>query len=194
MLRIREQDIPHQAAQHEAGIAVREILLGNRAEARQAVSSALGLASKDRDAEAGTALALALLKDTRAEKLVNDLDRRFPESTIVQFSHLPFLRAQLALNRRDPARAIEILQPAAPYELGWQGFSSGGFCGSLFVIYMRGQAYLAAHRGTEAAAQFQKIVDNIAGGFQRSPLGYYRTGHQALHLELARRRARTPTP
>src|SRR5262249_34577792 len=125
------------------------------------VSSALGFASKDRDAEAGTALALALLEDTRAETLVNDLDRRFPESTIVQFSHLPFLRAQLALNRHDPARALEILQPAAPYELGWQGFSSGGFCGSLFVIYMRGQAYLAAHRGTEAAAEFQKIVDHI---------------------------------
>jgi len=111
---------PDQAAQHEAGIAVREFLAGNTTEARRAVTAALGLTYKDRDAEAGTAMALALLDDPRAEALVRDLDRRFPESTVVQFGHLPFLRAQLALNRRDPSRAIKILQAAAPYELGWQ--------------------------------------------------------------------------
>ncbi len=104
---------------------------------------------------------MAFLEDPRAKTLMNDLDPRFPEGTLVQFSHLPFLRAQLALNRHDPARAIEILQPAASYELGWQGPSTGGFSGSLFVIYVRAQAYLAAHRGTEAAAGFQKIIDHI---------------------------------
>jgi serine/threonine protein kinase/tetratricopeptide (TPR) repeat protein len=171
---------PDQAAQHEAGIAVREFVLGNPAEARRAAAEALRRTSKDRDAETGTALALALLEDPRAETLVSDLDRRFPESTIVQFGHLPFLRAQLALNRRDPARAIEILQPAAPYELGWQCPSTGGFCGSLYVIYMRGQAYLAAHRGTEAAAEFQKIIDHI-GVVSNDP-----TIVVAARLQLAR--------
>ncbi len=152
---------PDQVAQHEAGIAVREFLLGNTTEARRAMTAAFTRHSKDRDATAGIALAMAFLEDPRAETLLHELDRRFPEGTLVQFSHLPFLRAQLALNRHHPARAIEILQPAAPYELGWQGPSTGGFCGSLFVIYVRGQAYLAAHRGTEAAAEFQKIIDNI---------------------------------
>ena len=171
---------PDQAAQHHAGIAVREFLFGNPAEARRAASSALGLASKDRDAETGTALALALLEDPRAEMLANDLDRRFPESTLVQFSHLPFVRAQLALNRRDPARALEILQAAASYELGWQGPRTGGFCGSLYVIYMRGQAYLAAHRGAEAAAEFQKIIDHI-GVVSNDP-----TIVVAARLQLAR--------
>jgi serine/threonine protein kinase/Flp pilus assembly protein TadD len=152
---------PDQAAQHEAGIAVREFLLGNSAEARRAVTSAFARASKDRDAETGTALAMAFLEDPRAQTLVNDLDRRFPEGTLVQFSHLPFLRAQLALNRHNPARAIEILRPAEPYELGWQGPSTVGFSGSLLVIYVRGRAYLMAHRGSEAAAEFQKIVDHV---------------------------------
>ncbi|MEO8050953.1 MAG: protein kinase [Acidobacteriota bacterium] len=171
---------PDQAAQHHAGIAVREFLLGNPAEARRAVTEALGLTSKDRDAETGTALALALLEDPRAETLVSDLDRRFPESTVVQFGHLPFLRAQLALNRRDPSRAIEILQLAGPYELGWQGPSTGGFSGSLFVIYIRGQAYLAAHRGAEAAAEFQKISSHI-GVVSNDP-----TIVVAARLQLAR--------
>ncbi|MBV8728503.1 MAG: protein kinase, partial [Acidobacteriia bacterium] len=171
---------PDAAAQHEAGIGVREFLLGNTAEARRAVTAALGLAYRDPDAETGTALVLALLRDPRAEALVRDLDRRFPESTVVQFGHLPFLRAQLALNRRDPARAIEILQPAAPYELGWQGASTGGFSGSLFVIYVRGRAYMAGHRGTEAAAEFQKIIDHI-GVVSNDP-----TIVVAARLQLAR--------
>src|SRR5215831_3389402 len=130
-------------------------------QARRAVTAALVRGSKDGYAETGTALAMAFLEDPRAEALMNDLDRRFPEGTLVQFSHLPFLRAQIALNRHDPARAIEILQPAEPYELGWQCPSTAGFCGSLYAIYLRGQAYFAAHRGAEAAAEFQKIIDHI---------------------------------
>jgi tetratricopeptide (TPR) repeat protein len=176
----RETGHPDQAAQHEAGIAVRAFLFGNRDEARRAVTAALGLASKDRDAETGTALALALLEDPRAETVAHDLDRRFPESTVVQFGHLPFVRAQLALNRRDPARAIEILQPATAYELGWQGASTGGFSGSLYVIYMRGQAYLAVHRGPEAATEFQRIIDHI-GVVSNDP-----TIVVAARLQLAR--------
>jgi tetratricopeptide (TPR) repeat protein len=171
---------PDQAAQHESGIAVREFLFGNRAEARRAMTAEFARGSKDRDAETGTALAMAFLEDPRAETLVNDLNRRFPESTIVQFSHLPFLRAQLALNRRDPARALEILQPAAAYELGWQGPSTGGFAGSLYVIYMRGQAYLAVHRGTEAASEFHKIISHI-GVVSNDP-----TIVVAARLQLAR--------
>lgn len=138
------------------------------------------LASKDRDAETGTALGLALLGDPRAESLVIDLDRRFPESTFVQFGHLPFLRAQLALNRRDPARAIEILQPAASYELGWHGPATVGFCGSLYVVYMRGNAYMAAHRSAEAATEFRKIIDHI-GVVSNDP-----TIVVAARLQLAR--------
>ena len=71
------------------------------------------------------------------------------------------LRAQLALNGRDPNRAIELLKPAAPYEVGWQCGSSIGFCGSLYAIYVRGQAYMAAHRGAQAAAESKKIIDHI---------------------------------
>jgi len=171
---------PDQAAQHEAGIAVREFLLGNLAEARRAVTAALVRGSKNRDAATGTALAMAFLEDPLAETLINDLDGRFPEGTLVQFSHLPFLRAQLALNRHHPTRAIEILQAAAPYELGWQCPSTAGFCGSLYAIYLRGQAYFAVHRGGEAAAEFQKIIDHI-GVVSNDP-----TIVVAARLQLAR--------
>jgi len=149
-----------RAAEQEAAVAVREFLFGYPTEARRAAAASLAY-SNNRDAEAGAALALAFLEDTRSEALVSDLNRRFPEDTFVQFSYLPVLRAQIALNRRDSAKAIELLQSAAPYELGWEGAGSAGFTGSLYPVYLRGQAYLAARRGAEAVAEFQKIIGNI---------------------------------
>ena len=150
------------AAQHEAGAAMREILFGNVSEARQSSLSTLDL-SNDRDAEYGAALALALGRDSsRSQALVDDLNKRFPEDTLVALSYLPVLRAVLALNRGEPARALELLQMAAPYELGYLGSSSVGFVGSLYPIYVRGEAYLATNQGAAAAAEFQRILDHRA--------------------------------
>jgi eukaryotic-like serine/threonine-protein kinase len=54
----------------------------------------------------------------RAQMLADDLGKRFPEDTLVQFNYLPILHAHLALSRNDSSKAIEALQAAAPYELG----------------------------------------------------------------------------
>ena len=148
------------AAQDEAALAVREFLFGYPIEARRAALAALAY-SYSREAEFGAALTLAFLRDARSEGLLNDLNKRFPEDTFVQFSYLPVLRAQLALNHGDFVKAIELLQPAAPYELGWQGATTSGFSGSLYPAYLRGQAYLAAGRGAEAATEFEKVVTHI---------------------------------
>ena len=43
----------------------------------------------------------------------------------------------------------------------------------LYPVYVRGEAYLAAHQGAEAAAEFQKILDHPRDRFQRS---HRRTG------------------
>jgi hypothetical protein len=147
------------AAQHEAGIAVREVLFGIEPQARRSALASLAL-SKGRDAEYGAALALALSGDSsRAQALAEDLEKRAPEDTFVRFSYLPVLRAVLALNRREPLKAIELLQTAAPYELGTEG-DSIGFEGSLYPIYIRGEAYRAIRKGVEAAAEYQKILDH----------------------------------
>ena len=52
----------------------------------------------------------------------------------------------------------------------------------LYPIYVRGLAYLAAHRGTEAAAEFQKILDH-PGVVQNEVIV------PLAHLGLARARA-----
>jgi eukaryotic-like serine/threonine-protein kinase len=148
------------AAQHQAGAAVRESLFGHASEAKHIALSILSF-SNGRDAEYGAGLVLALIGESaRAQAVADDLQRRFPEDTLVTFSYLPVLRAVLALNHREPSKAIELLEVTAPYELGQIGDSSVGFSGSLYPIYVRGVAYLAARKGAEAVREFQKILDH----------------------------------
>jgi eukaryotic-like serine/threonine-protein kinase len=136
---------------------VREAFFGNAAEAKRSVTAALAL-SRARDVEYGAAFALAILADSdQAQTLAGDLEKRFPEDTNVKFAYLPILRALLALGRGDSSKAIEQLQTSTPYELGIPG-SWAAFFGNLYPIYVRGEAYLAAHRNAEAAAEFQKIL------------------------------------
>jgi len=94
--------------------------------------------------------------EAQAQALADDLGRRFPDGTIVQFNYLPTIRAQIALSHRDASSAIQLLRSAAPYELGNVWWASLG------PIYVRGEAYLAEHRGVEAAGEFQRVVDHRA--------------------------------
>jgi eukaryotic-like serine/threonine-protein kinase len=165
------------AAGYEAEAALREALFGNAAEARQRAKSALGFSS-GRFVQFGAALALAFAGDAiRAGELSDDLDKRYPENTLVRFNYLPTLRGQLALIHGDSFKAIEALQIAVPYELGSQ--SQSAFAPVLYSIYVRGEAYLAAHQGSEAAAEFQKILDH-RGIVVNIPIG------ALAHLGLAR--------
>ncbi len=161
------------AAGYEASAALREALFGDAAEARQRVAAALGL-STGGDVQCGAALALALAGDgARAQALADDLAKRFPENTLVQFNYLPTIHAQLALIRNDSSRAIESLQTATPYELGNVGY------GAFYPVFVRGEAYLVGHQGSEAAAEFQKILDHRGVVFNE-PIG------ALAHLGLAR--------
>jgi eukaryotic-like serine/threonine-protein kinase len=143
-----------RAALFEAGAALREGLFGNATTAKQDAIAVLRL-SQGRDAEYGAAFALALAGDSaRTRTFAEALERRFPEDTSVRFSYLPEVRALLALNHGEPAKAIELLQLAVPYELGDPPSSFLGYFGSFYPQYVRGEAYLAAHQGAEAAAEF----------------------------------------
>jgi predicted Zn-dependent protease len=103
------------------------------------------------------ALALARAGDTaRAEKLAAELDKTFPLSTMVQRYWLPTIRAAVALERKDPNRAIELLQAASTVELGLPTNLTIFLC----PVYLRGEAYLMLHDGKAAAAEFQKFIDH----------------------------------
>jgi tetratricopeptide (TPR) repeat protein len=181
----RAADLAQQAAQRdraaldETGLALWEGFFGNARAARRSAMAAREL-SKGREVEYGAAFALALSGDSsRSQTLANDLEGRFPEDTSVRFSYMPVLRALLALNRHVPSKAIEQLQIAIPYDLGAPRSSFHGFFGTLYPVYVRGEAYLAAHQGAEAAAEFQKILDH-RGIVVSDPIG------ALAHLQLGR--------
>jgi serine/threonine protein kinase/tetratricopeptide (TPR) repeat protein len=166
------------AATYSALSGLREALFGNAEEARRRATLALQR-SAGRDVQYGSALALAYAgDDERARTLTDDLGKRFPEDTMVQFNYLPTLRAKLALSRGNVSEAIENLRVAAPHELGQTTFSTYGW-NALHPVFVRGEGYLAAHQGNEAAAQFQKIL-NHRGIVVNQPIG------ALAHLGLAR--------
>jgi len=169
-------------ALYEADAAVREALFGNTSTAKQRAGDALKL-SKSRDVEYEAALALALSGDpSRSQTLTDDLSRRFPEDTIVRFTYLPTLRALLALNRGQPANAVELLQTAIPYEGGVSIEGGSEYLlgeGTLYPAYVRGMAYLGVRRGREAAAESQKILDH-RGIVLSDPIG------ALAHMQLGR--------
>jgi hypothetical protein len=148
----------------EVGPALWEAFFGNVAAAKIKATAAANL-SRDRDVEYGAAFALALSGEpSRSRALAKDLDTRFPQDSAVQHIYLPAIRALLALDEDSKgsgaSKAIQLLQSARPYDRGTPPSIAPMFIGPLFTIYARGLAYSAAHQGTEAAGEFQKIIDS----------------------------------
>jgi eukaryotic-like serine/threonine-protein kinase len=156
----QQQGDQERAAQFAIRSALWEAFYGNTREAKQGVTMALRLAS-NREVEYGAAIASGLTGDSKqAEALGRRLESDFPEDTSIRFSYLPVIHSILALKRNDPAGAIDALEPATPYELGAPRGAVTCFFGSLYPILFRGEAYLAAHKGPEAAREFQKLLDH----------------------------------
>jgi tetratricopeptide (TPR) repeat protein len=152
-------DSKESGAIWQANAAIQQAAYGNDAEARRTAAAALKLAPASPGAEAEAALAFAMVGDTtRAESLGQDLRKRFPLDTQMQSLWLPAIEARLALNRKNPASALNALQAATDIELGQILFVANVSC--LYHVYVRGEAYLAAGQSSAAATEFQKILDH----------------------------------
>jgi len=152
-------DSKENGATWQENAALREAAFGNLSETRQAAADGLKLVPTSQGVEAEAALAFAMAGETaRAESLAQDLNKRFPLDTQMQSLWLAAIQAQLALDRKNPSLALDRLQAASPVEFGQILFVSNISC--LYPTYIRGEAYLAAGQGKEAAAEFQKILDH----------------------------------
>ena len=156
--------------------AEQEALVGNAAYARGKAEAALAV-SRNRPTLISSSYALALAGDgNKAAAIADELGKQFPLHTLINSLYLPTTRAQIELDRGNPAKAIELLRAAAPYESGgaWR----------MLPNYVRGLAYLKARQGPEAVAEFQKILDHR---------GVCLTAPECslAHLQLGRARALT---
>ena len=146
-------------------MALLEAQLGNSAGARQLAAAADKLGG-----QAPMALALAGDADS-ATKLADGIASHAPQGSFANKVWVPEIRAAIELKRDNPLRSVELLAPVATYEAGWFD--------EFTAAYLRGEAYLAAHRGQEAAAEFQKILDH-RGAVQKSVIG------ALAHLQIGR--------
>jgi tetratricopeptide (TPR) repeat protein/predicted Ser/Thr protein kinase len=156
--------------------AEQEAMLGYQRETREKARRALAH-DRTHNTLAQAALALAVTGDSsNAHQLADELVRRFSSRTFVTALSVPCIHAAVELARGQPAEAVERLRPAARYELGWQA--------EFRPVYLRGQAYLSLRAGTEAAREFQKILDHRGS----APLSLR---YVLAHLGLARAAALT---
>ena len=161
-----------------ATFAVVEALEGNFVQAKNDIRNAGDLSTNPNfDVVGEAAMVAALSGDTaQAQKLADDLNKRFPEATIVQFAYLPAVRGLLAARRGNQQEAAEDLYPLSSHErvipLDWVG-------PFMTPVYLRGETHLALHQGARAAADFQMLIDN-AGFIVNCPVG------ALAHLGLGR--------
>jgi serine/threonine protein kinase len=164
------------AGEYPSHASVREAFAGNLDFAQQEARAALAQ-SNGREAEALSGITLGLAGDSaQAERLAADLAKRYPQDTTQQFNYLPTIRAAIALHSGDGARAVAALAASSPYELAQTNTS---FTISLYPVYLRGQAYVAAKQGPAAVIEFQKILDH-SGVVGNQSIG------SLAHLGLAR--------
>ena len=146
-------------AVYKSNAALQQAAFGDASEAQQSAEEALRMAPASLGVEAEAALAFAMAGGAaRAESLAQDLSKRFPLDTQVQSLWLPAIQAQLALGRRSPSLSLNASESASPIEFGSIPFINNVSC--LYSMYVRGEAYMAVGRGTDAAAAFQKILDH----------------------------------
>jgi tetratricopeptide (TPR) repeat protein/predicted Ser/Thr protein kinase len=177
----KRADSKETAALWKAFAALREAAFGNEKVAHEDAEAALAMAPDSRDAQIINAVVFARTGDAaRAHSAVESLNKNFPVNTIVQSVWIPTINAQIELNHGNGSKAVEILEPAAPYEMGQIIGSLDYSC--LYQNYLRGEANLQAKQSAAAAAEFQKILDH------RGIVWNCWSGALA-HLGLARARA-----
>ncbi|MDE3137974.1 MAG: protein kinase, partial [Acidobacteriota bacterium] len=165
------------AAVWQLDAALREVEFGNSAEAQHDAEAALALAS-GRYEQALAAAVFARSGDAaRASKMAASLAKTYPADTLLNSYWLSSINAAVAINQKNPAKAVDALNAAQPYDLSTA--PPFGILGLLYPVYLRGEAYLQLHQGQQAAAEFQKIIDH-RGVVINEPIG------ALAHLGLAR--------
>jgi len=136
----------------QSNTALLEAYSGDIQQARLHANTAARLAA-NRDTLIRAARVLALAGDVRGtEKLLTELNQRFPLDTVVQRYWIPTIRSAMVLHRKNAQEALEELSAVSPYEMG--------LLGHMEAVWLRGQAYLMLRNGDAAVTEFQKILDH----------------------------------
>ncbi|PYT10186.1 MAG: hypothetical protein DMF60_00880 [Acidobacteria bacterium] len=143
-------DAKEEAARYAAEQALRAAVFGQFTSAKAGAAQSIGF---ERNQVTLTRAALTLAycgEPSQVQVLIAELRKQYPKDTLVNVVWLPVIRAALELQLGNAGQAIDLLHAADPYE-GAADF---------WPQYVRGQAYLRLKSGSEAAAEFHKILDH----------------------------------
>ncbi len=134
-------------------LATMDTLFGFNDPALQEMHAALATPPSSLNVQAAGVILLGFLGDTqRQQSIIDDLSKQYPENTLIQKIALPTALAATAYFQKDYPKAIALLQPLTEYELGnFDGMDS---------VYFRGLVYLRMGKFTEAAGEFQRLLDH----------------------------------
>jgi tetratricopeptide (TPR) repeat protein len=136
----------------ESDMAVVEAEYGDFPKAGEDINSALAFAQKN-NVLINAALVFSLTsQDRRANVVIAKLQTRFPEDTLINNVWIPVARARQEIAKGRAKHSLELLEPSRPYELGQSA--------EFLPIDCRGTAYLSEKDGTNAAAEFQRIIEH----------------------------------
>jgi eukaryotic-like serine/threonine-protein kinase len=170
-------DAKDTAAQWQVSEALREAELGNSQLAKAKARAAVEMAPTP---EVQVAAAMAMARSggvAPAEALADSLSKNYPVHTLIHNYWLPSIRAAIALQRHQSQDAITYLRSAAAFEFGG-GRPPFFFQATMYPAYLRGEAFLAQHQWSEAAAEFEKILAHrgLVGNFPLGALAFLQLG------------------
>jgi predicted Ser/Thr protein kinase len=153
----RSGQLRERTAVFQAAPAVWNALYENKDAARRTAEIALRT-FEGRDVAFAAGFALGLSGDVaRTQMLADQLDKEYQEDTQVQATYVPALRALAAL-KKDPRKAIVLLEANRPYEFGIPPIAFNHYYGNMYPLYIRGLALLAMGKAGEAAAEFERLL------------------------------------
>ena len=133
--------------------ALRKVEVGEFASANENVESALGMGSNT-TLQSLAAMTLARAGESnRSQAITRDIRTKEPLNELLNEYLMPPVFAVIELNRNRIQQALGLLKPSSAYDFGPFSLPS---------VYVRGEAYLKARDGKQAAAEFQNIIDHRA--------------------------------
>jgi tetratricopeptide (TPR) repeat protein len=168
---LKTQNRAENAEKDLLGLAAAQMVVGKCQQAKENTKAALAL-YRGRNGLTGAALIYAACGDAnQAQAILNQLRTTYPTDFIINSMLSPVIQAMIEKTRGNLAEAVRLAESVRAFDLG--------LVTGLMNNYLRGSLYLEQRKGSEAAAEFKKIIDNPA-------IETYSTAHTLAHLCLGR--------
>ena len=139
-------------AHGKLSLAADLLYAGRCPEAKTQVKAALSLSRGQTILFPATLIYAVCDDQAEAQSLLDELRKQYSKSTFVGALVAPMAQAEMERSRGNLDHALQLMESVRAYDLGIPvGVGSN---------YMRGNLYLKQRRGSEAAAEFKKIIDS----------------------------------